>query len=304
MRFKHLLLGIKLAVSAGLLVALWTLIDVSVLQAHLRDAEWGFLWIILLLIPISMGLRALRFLFIINSHRKLLTFWDSFRLALVGETLNIILPASTGDVAKAYYGYRKHSVKEEMLSATVLDKLAGLLGLLILGAVAAALHGYYGFLAFFGFFIVLLGVPLFFPKVVPWSWGNKLLKRMKRSTFDVDRIKQVFVENSTVKYFAVLLSVFAWVVSYIHLYFIARLFALELNPLFLFSVAPLINLSRLFPLSWSGIGVQEGVTAYLFSLAGITPAVSVVISLMFTIMTTVIPGLIGLFFILRLKNKK
>jgi glycosyltransferase 2 family protein len=300
---KTLLFVLKILISAALLISLWFLIDVQVLIENFRTVRLGVLVCVLLLVPISMAARVWRFYCIINHKRKLISFADSFRLALVGETLNIILPAQSGDIAKAYYGYKQHNIKEDMITATVLDKIAGVLGLLLLGTVAAALHGYGLLAAFFGAGSAVLLAFMFIPSIIPWQWGNWLLRRRKQ-TLDIDKLRASFSMSTRVKFIAVAITIVAWAISYLHLYLIAQMFSLDISVLFLLSMAPLIILSRLFPFAWAGLGVQEGVTVYLFGLVGIGATYAVVVSLVFTVMSTILPGLAGLYYILTFRQKE
>ncbi len=296
-------LGIwKLLFSVLILAILWRLIDFSLIATYVLNPNWSVLAIIILLIPVSIGIRAYRFHYIINGKKKLLRFRDALRITLVGETLNIILPASTGDFAKVYFGYKKHQIKEEMITAALIDKIAGLIGLFIMGTIAAVIHGYNLLALFFCSGFVVLMIFTFIPRLIPWLLLNKLLIRIKRSIVDVPKLRRSFATSNMLKVNAILISIAAWTASFALLYAITQLFNLDISILFLLSVAPLITLSRLFPFAWGGLGVQEGVTTYLFSLAGISPSVSIVTSLIFTLTATVIPGLIGLIHLLSLKK--
>lgn len=292
----------KLLISLAIIFMLWRLVDVQLLAESFKHVNTTALVLVIILVPINLGLRAFRFSYIINSKRKLISYIDSYGITLAGEALNIILPASTGDFAKAYYGYKKHNIKEEMVSATLLDKITGLLGLLILGTITAWLHGYTVLAIVFCIAGIILAAFTFIPKLIPWQWFTAMQKRMKRGVFDVQKLHRSFASKMSVKIGAVIISIVAWIASYALLYAITQVFNLNISILFLFSVAPLINLSRLLPFVWSGLGVQEGVTTYLFSLAGIAPTFAIVVSLMYTICAIIIPGLFGLFLILRLKK--
>ena len=232
-----------------------------------------------------------------------MSFVDSFNLALVGETLNMIIPASGGDVAKAYYGFKKHNLKEEMISVVVLDKVVGLVSLLLLGSVASILMHYYVLSLFFIGLLLISSAIVFFPRFIPWYWLTWLQKKFNKKIVNVKKLRQSFSQPLLVKLNATLFAVAGWIASYVMLFVIAAMFSIDINIFFLFTVAPLITLSRLLPISWAGLGVQEGVTIYLFNLAGIGAAASVAVSLVFTLSSTILPGLFGWYHIVKLKTK-
>lgn len=294
----------KIISSIVLLIALWMFIDINLLVEYFSNVKLIPLVLLFFLVPFSIAIRSIRFQYVVNFKHKLITFKDSFILALVGETLNIILPASGGDVAKAYYGFKKHNLKEEMISSVVLDKVIGLMSLLLLGVIASFLIKYYLLGVFFGSLFAVVGIFVFVPSLIPWRLIGWFLSKLKIKFINLNKLRTNFSQPLLIKLITVLYSLVGWIVSYLMLYVITQMFSININILFLFTVAPLITLSRLLPISWAGLGVQEGVTIYLFNLIGVSMAASVAISLVFTLSSTIIPGLFGWYHIIKLKNSK
>ena len=98
---------------------------------------------------------------ILNKDEKLISIKNSFYLNLVGITMNLFLPASSGDIAKSYYGYKWYGIKEEMLSSNIFDKFMALFSVFIIGSLAAVYLGFY-ILSFFSALISLLFIIMFF----------------------------------------------------------------------------------------------------------------------------------------------
>ena len=73
-----------------------------------------------------------------------LTFWELFRLNMIGVFFSNIIPGSvSGDLVKfAYVMQRAPDKKTECALSVMVDRILGLTGLLILGAVAAIVAGF------------------------------------------------------------------------------------------------------------------------------------------------------------------
>ncbi len=66
---------------------------------------------------------------------------------------------------------------------------------------------------------------------------------------------------------------------------------------YVFSVAPLLTLIRLFPFTLSGIGSDEAALCYFFSRAGASLEEILAAALLYRFFTLILPGIAGLFFL-------
>ena len=93
---------ISLAVSAGLLIALYNSVNLREVGAALRAADIPWLVISLaMIVPITI-LRAVRFL-LVAPPGTLPGFIEALKLTLVASALNVFLPAKSGDLVKSYF---------------------------------------------------------------------------------------------------------------------------------------------------------------------------------------------------------
>ena len=111
-----------------------------------------------------------------------ITFWDSFKITLVGLALNIISPAGSGDVLKSYYGYQWTGVKERMVAVSLYDKLIAILSLGLIAVV--------GFLYSFSLSYLIAAsicITIFFlltnPLIILWASRVKLLEKINFAFF-------------------------------------------------------------------------------------------------------------------------
>lgn len=290
---------LKLIISLLILVFLLMFVDLQLLITSLKSINAWFI-IALIIIPFSIFLRAYRFMIILNKDKKLFSIKDSYNLTLVGVALNIFMPASGGDIAKTYYGYKWHGIKEEMLSSSIIDKIIALLAIFTIGSFAALYVNMYTLSLFSAISAVILLIFAFYPSIAPWELFNKLFHFITKKNLDVEKLKDSFSLTHRIKLETLFISIFAWVISYLQFYILCMSLSVEINFIYILAVASLINLSILFPFTLNGIGSGEAMMVYLFSLVNISPTLAIVISLLYSqVLTTIIPGLFGLTIIMR-----
>jgi len=290
---------LKLIVSVLILIFLMFFVNFQVLISSLKSIN-SWILVALIIIPFSIFFRAYRFMIILNKEKKMFTIKDSYYLTLVGTTLNIFMPASGGDIAKTYYGYKWHGIKEEMLSSSIVDKIMALLAIFIIGSFAAVYLNMYLLALFSVVFGVILLVIVFNPDVAPWKLFNRIFHFFTKKNLEIEKLKDSFRISNRIKLITLLISIFAWIVSYLQFYAVCESLSVEISFTYILAVASLINLSILFPITLNGIGSGEAMMVYLFSLVNISPTLAIVISLLYTqVLTTIIPGLFGLAIIMR-----
>ncbi|AUB56129.1 hypothetical protein BK007_09015 [Methanobacterium subterraneum] len=290
---------LKLVVSLLILLFLMKLVNYQLLWSSIKNINSIFM-VALAILPFSIFLRAWRWLIIMNKDGKLVSIKNAYYLTLVGVALNIFLPASSGDIAKSYYGYKWHGVKEEMLSSSIIDKLIALLALFIIGSVAAFVLKMDWLAALSILMMVALGFLIFFPKLVPWRILNWVLGFFTKTQLDEDKLKTSFALPHKIKIITILISIMAWTLSYIQFYVVCLSFNVDISFTYILAIASLLNLALLFPFTLNGIGSGEVMTIYLFSLVNISPTLAILISLVyFQLLNTIIPGIFGLAIILK-----
>jgi len=294
---------LKLLVSGIIILAISRFLNGRDIIENLRMANPLWLVTAIVILPISLFPRVLRFQLILNDKERVISHKGAWEVTLVGSALNFIIPGSLGDIARSYYGYIKFGKKEEMVSASILDKVIGMLVLFILGFVPSLCYGYYLFASISLIGIVMFSFPLFLPQIFPWRAFAKVLNFMTKASFDGSKLSASFQISPGTKSSALLLSLAGWIVTVIYFLIICLVFHVSVNLWYLFSIFPVVNLTYILPFTLKGLGTKEAVLIYLFSNLGINADTSILISLASTLVASVIPALIGLFLILRLKHK-
>ncbi|MCP4521835.1 MAG: flippase-like domain-containing protein [Cytophagales bacterium] len=261
--------------------------------------------IIFLLVVATFAIRAWRWQLIINekieSSKNKLSFPFAVKFLLVGTTLNIVMPAGSGDIAKSYFAYKEAGNKEQMFIASIYDKLVAIASMFFL-----SIYAYYYTQ---NIWILIAGVI----SCIPWGLVHLLpsfskVKMINKGIQAINnRVKKVdlitFLSGFTFSVPTIIssfiLSIIGWMITYILLFycfFITGLINISLNDVIGYS--PILTLARLFPLTFNGIGSDEALITYLFK--GYNTQLILLGSIIYRIILIFIPALIGLFFI----NKK
>lgn len=287
----------RLAVSVAILLYLIRFVNAPLLIASIRKIN--ILWLVLAMsiVPFNALIRAYSFFLIINKDDKKMSIKDTYALTLIGAALNLFLPASSGDIAKVYFGYRAHGLKEELLSTSIFDKLTSVIAVFALGTITACFLQLYK-LSLFSLTITALSlVPLFLPRIVPWKLVNKLLDLVLKEKLNIEKLVSSSTLQNNLKLWVLAVSVFGWIVTYSGFFMICRMFDIDVSFIYVLAIAPIITIARLFPLTLSGLGSTEATVTYLFSSIGIAPTVAIVVSLFFQAMYVILPGIVGYFLI-------
>lgn len=253
--------------------------------------NWGWVALGLALVPFSMLLRALNFGLLLNREERLLGPWPLYRLTLIGAALGLVLPAGASDLVKARYGLVVHGHAEEMVVATVVDKLTSLTAVAALGAVAAWLTGDTPLALAALALTIGTALPLF----LRWDAAWHLLVRVLAKGQDIDAEVVMMHARPPVwllaRVYAVSLA--GWFVTYAIV--CAGAFAVHAGVAVstVFAIAPIATLTKLIPVSAGGLGLGELTMTALLARAGVAKDVAAQVALLQMLLLTLLPGAAG-----------
>lgn len=252
-------------------------------------------WLLLLgfgIAQLGALLRAWRWQLIANKDEKCATFVDACVVTYVGSALNVILPASMGDVARAYYGYQRTGRKETMLASSLMDKGSALWAAMLMGLLPAALHGLWRWFWVETAIALVLSAALFFPRLVPWGIVTRLL-RCVRITLRSQELTAGCCLPPRLTAAAVGLSIAAWLTNYVQLELALRALGEPISFAFVMVAAPLIMVTKFIPFTLDGLGTQEVALVYLLQPAGVSAGAALLSSFALRIAGSYAPALIG-----------
>jgi uncharacterized protein (TIRG00374 family) len=296
----------QIAVSLTIAVILLFHLDLKEFSERFAAISWPVLGVIILSLMPALLPRGYRWKLLFDNQTNIIKLTDSMALLFIGAALNLVLPASTGDIAKSYFGYKWSGVKERMLSVSLLDKVIALAAVSVLGIPCALYRGE----LIYGYLSILVLVPAFVLLMLPvlirrapfckglFDWATKVI----RNKFDFSKaIKQVNPGAGTLAV-ALILSVAGWLVTCFQMYLCFRVVGVKIPLFYVFSVAPLLTLVRLFPFTLSGIGSDEAAMLYFFSRAGAELEGILAGAFIFRLTVLILPGIVGLFILVGTKR--
>jgi glycosyltransferase 2 family protein len=289
--------AIRFAILVIFVFILWRMIDPSLLRDVLRSVRLDLIGLAILIYFGNIAIRAFRLRMLINQHRPLLSFQEAYLLTLIGIALNVIIPATMGDVARSYYGYRMYGVKEESLSTALVEKLLAFCSLFVLGVVSGYAMGHWELGTFSLVGATLTFLPLAIPRRLPWPIVNRLLRLIKKS-LDQDKLIAAFTLSARLKLLGLLVSLLGWIGTSLFFYVVCAAFPVHVNLGYILLVMPILTIIRLFPFTINAIGPMEVAVAYFFGFLGIHSTLAVLISLTSNVLSSIVPGSLGLAIIL------
>ena len=278
------------------------MIDLPVLKQVIGQVRLEIIALAIIVYFGNIAIRAFRLKRIFPVRGCTITFTDAYTLTLVGVALNMIIPATLGDLARSYYGYKIYGFKEEMLSTVLADKMFALCSLFLLGGISGTVLGYYvlGTVAWLS--AVLTFIPLAWPKLVPCDWLNFGLHFFKKS-LDAKRLIHAFTLPVTLKIEIMLLSIGGWLGTCVYFYIICLAFPVTVSLWYVIVIMPMLAIARLFPFTLNALGPMEVVVSYFFGLLGIPSTLAVMVSLTSNLISSVVPGSLGGLIILTTRGK-
>lgn len=287
-------------ISFAILGLLLHQVDFHEMAGALRSANWELLLVGVAAYWCGLALRAWRWQLLVNKDHHAIMFGDAMIITLIGCALNVILPASMGDVAKSYYGYRRTGHKEIMLSSSLVDKLIGMLAGFVAGfPLAAWMHLWVYFWVGVTVSAALTAI-LFFPRMMPWSVLTCLAARVGKR-IDASQLVAAATLPHRLLLVSFMLSVLSWVLSYLQVYLTFLAFDSAHSPTLghVFALIPLVTLTKLLPLTLDGLGPQEGASVYLFGQVGVAASLTLLTTLVGRALASWLPAVVGIVFILR-----
>ncbi len=265
--------ALKILLTGGALYLVFQKIDTGQLLQLSKTLSWAWLIPAIVLFVGSKVATAIRLNHYFENIQVSLSFWENWRLYLIGMFYNLFLPGGIGgDGYKVYFLKKEFKTPvKELLKASLLDRLGGLIAILGL---------------LFGI-LLLINLPLPFGEpwvsdavlsvgaigLVPGFW---LLQKFLFSNFLPSFWRGIFW--SLVGQLAQMAAV------------VCLLLALGVQDKFLAyqAVFLLSSLVAVLPLTIGGVGARELVVVYAHSYAGIQETEAVAFSLLFFLISAAV----------------
>ena len=290
---KRLILPFRFLVSFGILIYLIKILDWQHLASLVPQFRLQYIWIAPILLLLGFYCLAIRWCLILPYFGVSLSTTESFIYYLVGNFYNILMPGAIGgDVIRIGICAVKQKKPVTKIATTVfLERVFGLLIVLLIGTVALLSlsddwHQKLGeplTLSFLLFCVGILGSAIaswLLLRVIPLESLKSRLQNVPILSVLLNLFQLIQQIPLLILLTALFFNFLSQAFDIIASYFLAKTMLIELPLLVFFVVIPIVYLSTALPISLGGLGVREGVLAFLLAKLGIANSDAVSFSLL------------------------
>lgn len=300
MNRKQVLNFLKIAVSLGLLIFIFSTIDLSTfLQVVLAANPW---WLLAALVMMMVGvvIRAWRWKVLLDAIGVVVRLGELTAIYFIGFLFNNLLPSGLGGDAIRMLELNRHSERaSDAVTSVLVDRFLGLSALQAI-ALLALLYDWGSIPPAVAYFTVVI--------FVGGLAGGLLL--INRRLYLAMQRRSLFRRATQIKWIDNLFESFQrYPLSALgRAYLVALLFNVSLIAMNIFiglalgaeaSLAqyavfvPITSLVLVIPISFAGLGVREGAYRQLFGQVGVPPETAVAMSLIVYLLGNICTGIIG-----------
>jgi uncharacterized membrane protein YbhN (UPF0104 family) len=264
--------AIKLVLTVLFLIFLFYIVHPEEIIAALSQANFIFVAIALLLLPVNLGLQFLRWKHLAKLSSENVANRDVMRSIFCSFSYSIFTPARIGEVGRAFH--IPSGKRDELVVLAFYEKFFAFCSLLIWGflGLGIAMSPLYllGVIAM----IALVLSSKFLVRFIPWlrKWNDTIYKV---PTLKIFLISLVFVLVYMLQ-FLLILNGFK-----------------PVSPLEGFPLISIVLLLNSVPITFSGLGIREVFSVYFFERLGVSGASAASGSLLLFFINILIPTFIG-----------
>lgn len=297
----------KLLPVSGLIILCFLIsrIGISNIENAFKEIHLGPLIFIPIFLALLYVVQAIKWQYLLQKQGIDVKFGVVFRANLVGTFYGAITPGRAGFLLKIRYLAKYYDrSKTEISSSVIVDKLLELLVLSLFAACGSII-----FIKNFGpsLFYAAVAMVLVFAFFLLTFLRTKVIKYLIHKMIQTvipevhqdnmqEYFNRVFSTFPEKKFLVVpfLLSVCNWLLLWSQAFIIATALSISISYSIFIFIIPIGSLVALIPITVSGIGTKEAALAGLFSVYGIAPEKTVVMSLLTVLLCVYVPAVIGL----------
>lgn len=273
---------IQLLISIGLIVLLLNIIDLKKVVFLLKGLNIWFFLLLLILITLDRFFMAYKWHLLLKAKELDISYLDSVRVYYLSTFASFFLPTTVG--ADIFRVYKLHVEKKEganILSSVIVERMLGFIASALVAVFGVALlifllrlevWALLWYAVIFLVFFSLIFISSFFihPAPARRGWIHKFFIFEKIAGFYKNY--REYKDKRGLLYIFVILSSVEQLAPVLGNYLAA--FALGLNIPFMYflAVIPIVQLLNRIPISLNGIGINEGLLVYFFSILNLDKA--------------------------------
>ena len=287
---------LKIAVTVILLAYLMLSINVGAITSTITGMAILPLILCMPLVGIMYAIRAEKWKTLLKPIGIDMQFFSSLKIYLIGTFYGSVTPGRAGEISRSFFMGDK---KSKTIPTVIIDRITDIICLLALSAISIIIF----------FNSVMMAVILTLLIIVFAACSVALLHRGSVSfifsllKIDDDHRKDYLgTVDATIKdrralAYAFGLTLCYYAVNTLAFWLILRALSVTINPVIALAL-PVIIIMGNVPISISGLGVRELVSVTVFSMFNSSAAYGFSASLILYLLTSLLPGLVGLVFTL------
>jgi uncharacterized protein (TIRG00374 family) len=301
MNRKQYLNFLKIAFSVGLLIFIFSTIDLKAFLKVLQGANPWWLLAAFLLVMVGVVLRSWRWKILLDAIGVRTSLGELTSIYFIGFLFNNLLPSGLGGDAMRMVELNRHSERgSDAVTSVLVDRFLGLSALQAIALVALLYDwgsippavAYFTVLIFFGGLVgglLLINQRLYLSLQEHWGLFRRITK--------IKMIGNLFESFQRYPLSALGKSYLVSLLFNLCLIAINRFIGLALGAtatLSQFAVfVPITSLVLVLPISFAGLGVREEAYRQLYGQVGVPPETAVAMSLVYYFFGNVCTGIIG-----------
>jgi uncharacterized protein (TIRG00374 family) len=258
----------------------------------------------LAIIPLLV-LTTIEWQLLLKKQKIKVSFWYSIKNFFIGYFYGFITPGAIGAYTRSIYLSKESGVPlPKCVSNIIIFNTIDFLGMLIVGAIGAIyLSSIYPNFFYIIILIIIVVISLFsfffknkrsrilFTKIVQSRIFATVKDRIENSIAsfyeDIPKFKDIILPFG--------ISVFGWFLKYIMMFFIAKLFFIEIPFLYFIMIMAVADVIASLPISIYGLGTREAALITMFKFWDVQSENIVTLSLFLFVIIWLTPSVIGSF---------
>ncbi len=270
------------AVSILLIILLLRWININNMLSLFRNINIYYFILLLALVTLDRIFMAYKWHLLLKVKDKSISLFSAIRTYYIGTFIGSFLPTTVGgDIVRVIKLHGEKKKGTDILSSVILERMLGFIASAILAPVAAIFLISFFKLDIWYFFIIAGALLLFFILLVLIPFNETIFIKIDKNerlsrNFIFNRLKKVYLsyanykKNKGILILFLFLSILEQLVPVIGNYLACRALNLSIPFIYFLLIIPLVQLISRTPISFEGIGVNEGLLVYFFTLLGLS----------------------------------
>src|SRR4030043_1536911 len=306
-RRRRFNLIIQIVISVALIILLLRLINISGMFSLLKRANLYYFILLLALVTVDRIFMAYKWHLLLKVKDKSISLFSAIKTYYIGTLAGFFLPTTVGgDMVRVLKLRSEKKSGTDVLSSVIMERILGFIASAILAPIAALFLISFLELDVWRFLWIAGAFLLFFIVLIVISFSGFIVRKIDRSkklskNILFGKFKKLYLSYVEYKNHKGLLAVFLilsileQIIPVIGNYLACRALNLSVPFVYFLLIIPLIQLISRIPISFEGIGVNEGLLVYFFVLLGLSTTGAFTIGLLGHI-AIIIASLSALFF--------